>query len=60
MYFFFLTGNELGAYSGEEGYPPASWTNTIAQVIKTYAPNQLVLDGSDGIVNYAGARKLNP
>lgn len=30
-------------------YPPFSWTQTIARTIKQYAPNALVMDGSDGV-----------
>ncbi|KAM0754027.1 glycoside hydrolase [Meredithblackwellia eburnea MCA 4105] len=47
------TGNELGAYIGKEGYPPADWTAKIAQQLKTLAPKQLVIDGTDGIYNYS-------
>lgn len=42
------TGNELGAYIGREGYPPAYWTANIADLIRSLAPRQLVLDGTDG------------
>lgn len=42
------TGNELGAYIGREGYPPTEWTANIVDYIKSIAPNQLVLDGTDG------------
>ncbi|GAA98564.1 glycoside hydrolase family 5 protein [Mixia osmundae IAM 14324] len=46
------TGNEWGAYIGREGYPPLAWTNNIASYIKSLAPKQLVIDGTDGIWNY--------
>lgn len=49
------TGNELGAYQLSEGAPPAAWTNTIASYIKSLAPRTLVMDGSDGTHNTAGA-----
>lgn len=42
------TGNELGAYIGYEGYPPASWTSAVTQAMKNNAPNQLTIDGTDG------------
>jgi endo-1,4-beta-mannosidase len=45
------TGNELGAYIGKEGYPPATWTKEIAAVINQYS-DSLVIDGSDGFYNY--------
>ncbi|ORY88384.1 glycoside hydrolase superfamily [Leucosporidium creatinivorum] len=47
------TGNELGAYIGKEGYPPATWTSSITSYIKSIAPNQLIMDGSDGFYNYS-------
>lgn len=46
------TGNELGGYIGQEGYPPASWTSTIAGVINEHS-SSLVIDGSDGFWNYS-------
>jgi len=46
------TGNELGAYIGEEGYPPASWTDEIVTGIKEVDANHLVIDGTDGFYNY--------
>lgn len=46
------TGNELGGYIGAEGYPPAAWTTSIALYIKSLAPNQLTIDGSNGFYNY--------
>ncbi|KAJ3120090.1 hypothetical protein HK098_004889 [Nowakowskiella sp. JEL0407] len=39
------TGNELG---GWDYTPPASWTIELASLIKSLAPNQLVLDGTLG------------
>ncbi|KAL8293642.1 hypothetical protein RQP46_000343 [Phenoliferia psychrophenolica] len=48
----FETGNELGAYMGKEGYPPAVWTYRVAAMMKAFAPRILVLDGSDGFWNY--------
>lgn len=42
------TGNELGAYIGYEGYPPAAWTSAITGAMKAIAPNQLTIDGTDG------------
>ncbi len=45
------TGNELGAYIGREGYPPATWTEAIAGVINQYSKS-LVIDGSNGFWNY--------
>lgn len=38
------SGNEFSS-------PPAAWTATLAQLIKSIAPNHLVLDGSNGIVD---------
>lgn len=46
------TGNELGAYIGKEGYPPAAWTTTIAATIKSYS-RSLIIDGSGGFYNYS-------
>lgn len=46
------TGNEFGAYMGREGYPPASFTNSVASYIKTLT-SALVIDGSDGFYNYS-------
>jgi len=46
------TGNELGAYIGKEGYPPAGWTSAIAAVINKHS-SSLVIDGSDGFYNYS-------
>lgn len=45
------TGNELGAYIGKEGYPPAAWTSMIVNTIKSVSKS-LVIDGSDGFYNY--------
>ncbi|GAA94324.1 glycoside hydrolase family 5 protein [Mixia osmundae IAM 14324] len=47
------TGNEWGAYIGREGYPPLAFTNNIASLIKHLAPNQLIIDGTDGLWNYS-------
>ncbi|GAA5858364.1 hypothetical protein JCM1840_001167 [Sporobolomyces johnsonii] len=49
------TGNELGGYMLGGGAPPASWTKEIATYIKSLAPNHLVADGSDGLVDTTGA-----
>lgn len=49
------TGNELGAYMLGAGAPPAVWTNNIGNYIKGIAPNQLVADGTDGLVDYGGS-----
>jgi len=43
------TGNELGAYDLKEGAPPNSWTQSIADYIKSIDSQHLVMDGSDGI-----------
>ena len=45
------TGNEFGAYMGKEGYPPASFTSSVAAYIKSQT-QALVIDGSDGFYNY--------
>jgi mannan endo-1,4-beta-mannosidase len=45
------TGNEFGAYMGKEGYPPASFTSSVADYIKSQT-QALVIDGSDGFYNY--------
>lgn len=52
---FLGAGNELGAYLGAEGYPPLAWTKNIASYIKSLAPSQLVIDGSDGFLSGSGA-----
>lgn len=49
------TGNELGGYFLGGGAPPAAWTREIAKYIKSLAPNQLIADGTDGLVNSNGA-----
>ncbi|KAI5481657.1 mannan endo-1,4-beta-mannosidase, glycoside hydrolase family 5 protein [Pseudohyphozyma bogoriensis] len=49
------TGNELGGYMLQEGAPPQSWTQSIASYIKSIAPNHLVSDGSDGLVDLSGS-----
>lgn len=36
------------------GAPPGDWTNNIASYIKSLAPNHLILDGTDGLINSAG------
>lgn len=46
------TGNEFGAYMGQEGYPPASFTSSVAAYIKSLTP-ALVIDGSDGFYNWS-------
>lgn len=43
------TGNEFGGYMFREGVPPAAFTKTIADYIKSLDANHLVMDGSDGI-----------
>ncbi|GAA6037508.1 hypothetical protein JCM8097_008224 [Rhodosporidiobolus ruineniae] len=47
------TGNELGGYINAEMYPPASWTKTIIDTIRTYDKNHLIIDGSNGFWNYS-------
>lgn len=42
------TGNELYITSTASGKPPESWTQAIAQHIKSLAPKHLVIDGSYG------------
>ncbi|GAA6027900.1 hypothetical protein JCM8097_001772 [Rhodosporidiobolus ruineniae] len=49
------TGNEYGGYMLGGGAPPASWTKSIAQYIKSLAPNHLVADGTDGLTDYGGS-----
>ncbi|KAK4700402.1 mannan endo-1,4-beta-mannosidase, partial [Phenoliferia sp. Uapishka_3] len=49
------TGNELGGYMLQGGAPPAAWTANIASYIKGIAPNHLVSDGSDGLIDSSGA-----
>ncbi len=46
------TGNELGAWQGQDGYPPASWTNAVAAQIK-WLTQSLIIDGSSGFYNLA-------
>lgn len=53
------TGNEMGAYIGKEGYPPASWTQGVISALKQHDGNHLIIDGSDGFYNYSSAH-LNP
>ncbi|KAK4701131.1 mannan endo-1,4-beta-mannosidase, partial [Phenoliferia sp. Uapishka_3] len=36
-----------------DSYPPASWTTAISATIKSLAPSQLIIDGSDGFYNYS-------
>ncbi|CEQ41442.1 SPOSA6832_03175 [Sporobolomyces salmonicolor] len=55
VYTAWETGNELGGYMLGGGAPPASWTKDIASYIKSLAPNHLVVDGSDGLVDTTGA-----
>lgn len=43
------TGNELSGARFGDGPAPPAWTKEIAQLIKSLAPNHLVLDGSYGI-----------
>ncbi|GAA5976429.1 hypothetical protein JCM5350_001687 [Sporobolomyces pararoseus] len=49
------TGNELGGYMLGGGAPPKSWTENIAAHILSLAPNTLVADGTDGLVDTTGA-----
>lgn len=56
-HFFFIaweTGNEYGGYMLGGGAPPAEWTKDIASYIKSLAPNHLVMDGTDGLVDSNG------
>ncbi|KAM0754756.1 glycoside hydrolase [Meredithblackwellia eburnea MCA 4105] len=48
------TGNEYGGYMLGGGAPPASWTSSIATYVKSIAPNHLVFDGTDGLVDSSG------
>ncbi|SCV70921.1 BQ2448_3683 [Microbotryum intermedium] len=45
----FETGNELGGWGGNNYPPPSEWTTSIAKLIKSLAPNTLVIDGSYGV-----------
>ncbi|GAA5898520.1 uncharacterized protein JCM6883_003341 [Sporobolomyces salmoneus] len=49
------TGNELGGYMLGGGAPPKAWTENIAAHILSLAPNTLVADGTDGLVDTTGA-----
>ncbi|GAA5938373.1 uncharacterized protein JCM15063_000718 [Sporobolomyces koalae] len=49
------TGNELGGYMLGGGAPPKAWTENIAAHILSLAPNTLVADGTDGLVDSTGA-----
>ncbi|KAI5480356.1 glycoside hydrolase family 5 protein [Pseudohyphozyma bogoriensis] len=53
------TGNELGAYDLQEGAPPANWTDAIAKHIKSLAPNHLVIDGTNGLVDSNGVMQTH-
>lgn len=46
------TGNELGAWEGLQGYPPAAWTKAVAGQIKSLT-SSLIIDGSSGFYNDA-------
>lgn len=46
------TGNEYGGYIGRYGYPPLSFTDTIAGYIKGLDSRHLVVDGTNGFWNY--------
>ncbi|KAK4051914.1 hypothetical protein OIV83_002619 [Microbotryomycetes sp. JL201] len=48
------TGNELGAWMLRAGAPTKEWTEDIAAFIKSFAPNQLVADGTDGLIDESG------
>ncbi|KDE04485.1 hypothetical protein MVLG_05052 [Microbotryum lychnidis-dioicae p1A1 Lamole] len=48
------TGNEFGAYMLGAGAPPATWTSNIASYIKSIAPNHLIFDGTNGLVDSSG------
>ena len=39
------------------GAPPASWTSNIAAFIQSLAPNHLIIDGADGLVDSSGNLK---
>lgn len=45
----FETGNELGGYGLKNWPPPVAWTTAIAGMLKTLAPNTLVVSGSYGV-----------
>ncbi|KAL9621248.1 MAG: hypothetical protein Q9160_004269 [Pyrenula sp. 1 TL-2023] len=47
--FAFETGNELGGPVFGDQDVPVSWTQEIAQFIKSLAPNKLVMDGTYGV-----------
>lgn len=38
----------------QAGAPTKAWTEDIAAFIKSIAPNQLVADGTDGLVDTSG------
>ncbi|KAK4058341.1 hypothetical protein OIO90_000499 [Microbotryomycetes sp. JL221] len=48
------TGNELGAWMLRAGAPTKEWTEDIAAFIKSFAPNHLVADGTDGLIDESG------
>ncbi|KAM0788312.1 hypothetical protein ACM66B_001455 [Microbotryomycetes sp. NB124-2] len=48
------TGNELGAWMLRAGAPTKEWTEDIAAFIKSFAPNQLIADGTDGLIDESG------
>ncbi|KAM0788655.1 hypothetical protein ACM66B_002757 [Microbotryomycetes sp. NB124-2] len=45
----FETGNELGGWSGKQHPPPVEWTRSIADLLKTLAPDTLVVSGTYGV-----------
>ncbi|KAK4055790.1 hypothetical protein OIV83_000337 [Microbotryomycetes sp. JL201] len=45
----FETGNELGGWSGKHHPPPVEWTQSIADLLKTLAPDTLVVSGTYGV-----------
>lgn len=51
------TINEGGAYFLADGAPPQAWNTAVAQYIKSLAPNHLVLDGTDGLIDYSGVTR---
>lgn len=46
----FETGNELGGTKLAHSPPPLEWTTAIANLLKSLAPNTLVMSGSYGVV----------
>ena len=46
----FETGNELGGTKLSRFPPPIAWTTSVANRLKSLAPNTLVMSGSYGVV----------